>query len=189
VAPAKVMVTMFAVPVLLGRGWADNVRVIVVALLPAFTAKVGTVPAVVIVIVGVAGATPNSPEGKLMTISPVVAERSATVSTVNFTTTAAAVTTDPGTAVAVVMDTPVIWPPNTGAATSLDFKSYGVLIEKTPHPAPTGVPDLKLFAVVDVRVTVRPAAVMSACAAMVIVVDVNETAPVILPVAVALPVK
>ena len=129
-APAKVTVTMFAVPVLLGRGWADNVRVIVVALLPAFTAKVGTVPAVVIVIVGVAGATPNSPEGKLMTISPVVAERSATVSTVNFTTTAAAATTAPGTREARAMDTPVICPPRDTALKGEDALSAVVATVK-----------------------------------------------------------
>jgi len=84
----------------------------------------------------------------------------------------------------------MIWPPNAGAVTSLDFTSFGVLIEKTPHPAATGAPDLRP-APDDVRVIVRPgAAVMSACAAIVIVVDVaNETEPDKLPVAVAAPVK
>ncbi len=178
------MVTMFAVAVLAGIPVPTNVSIICGAV-PEYE-KVGAAAAVLVcVIVAEAGFAAQKLAGKLTVILSPTAN-APTVPTVKVKLERVVV---PGTRVVKPKLGLLITPPTDTAACIVDAKSYGVLRENPPQEAATGAPDLKLFAEEDVRVTVSAAAVMAACAVMVIFVDVTLTAPVKLPVAVAVPTK
>ena len=152
--------------------------------------RVGAVPALRVA-TAVAAVVVNKPGGKLTVITPLVAVvNGLMVPIVKVTVEIVEAVRGMRAAGAIVKLGLVITPPSDTAACMVDAKSYGVLMENPPQEAATGAPDLKLLAEVDVRVTVSAAAVMTACAAMVIVVnEATLTAPVKLPVAVAVPTK